>query len=510
MVYYKSLRIVFIKPCNKVEEKEVPPKRMFPKSNIVHHFHPIAWVEQMRLVFGEGGGNCLCSRDLTEDEVTNMVKRISGKGSLWNGIYESCDITDKSFSSFRDELNKMFKKHGFNTCIDKISFLAQAAHETGGFQQNKEEKSKYLSSQSTYKGRGMIQLTGNKDKSTGYYNLAGVYKSYSKYVNDPNVESDPDLVSKNLHYTVDSSGWFFKSKKVPKWNKKWLKYDNLRRERLSHFSEGLGKNLLELSPFINKDEKYFWLQSKIINGYFKSDTLKSHPNGWNDRVESFMQLRSVFHFGTECVNNLEKLEIEERAPWMKIAIEEAEKAAGCHEGKEPLLTMGKSYLTFAGNNKSPDDDVDGQWCASFLSWCIDKSKFTVHSEKWKRSNSQEFRKSAEAGVFYKKIDKPIFGALAVYTKYSDSDHGHIGFIAGKTKAGKYLLLGGNQGDTIRAASYGEKTKTKYLNGFYIPKDYNVTDKDYLTNDEQNYSSSSELNYKLGIYTKVKNDSEKTS
>ena len=31
---------------------------MFPSTNIVHHFHPIAWVEQMRLVFGEGGGDC--------------------------------------------------------------------------------------------------------------------------------------------------------------------------------------------------------------------------------------------------------------------------------------------------------------------------------------------------------------------------------------------------------------------------------------------------------------------
>ncbi len=45
-------------PETKVEEKEVPPKRMFPSTDIVHHFHPIAWVEQMRLVFGEGGGDC--------------------------------------------------------------------------------------------------------------------------------------------------------------------------------------------------------------------------------------------------------------------------------------------------------------------------------------------------------------------------------------------------------------------------------------------------------------------
>ncbi|WP_159243463.1 hypothetical protein [Tenacibaculum maritimum] len=46
------------------------------------------------------------------------------------------------------------------------------------------------------------------------------------------------------------------------------------------------------------------------------------------------------------------MEIEERAPWMKIAIEETEKSADCHEGKEPLLSMGKKYLTFAGNNHS--------------------------------------------------------------------------------------------------------------------------------------------------------------
>jgi len=492
----------------KKEEKDQPPKRMFPTTNIVYHFHPIAWVTQMKRVFG-GAGNCLCTRKLKEEDVRLMVKRLTGKVKLWSGSKQSCEIEDKSFASFTDELNKMFEKHGFNTCIEKISFLAQAAHETGGFQQNKEEKSKYNSSISTYKGRGLIQITGSDD-GTGYYNDAGLYKKYADFVGNQNIISDPDIIAKNLHYAVDVGGWFFKIKKVPKWNKKWAKYDALRVQKAKYFNDGLGKNLLELAPFINKKEKYFWLQSKILNGYQKHDTLKNHPNGWNDRLEAFMKLKSVFNFGTTCINNFEKINIEKRAPWMKIAIEEAEKSAGCHEGKEPLLTMGTNYLKFSGNNHSPDDDVNGQWCASYLSWCINKSGFDVHKDKWKRANSQEFRKSANKGEIYKKIEEPIFGALAIYTKHKDSNHGHIGFVAGKTKRGKLLLLGGNQGDTIRTSAYGLKTKTKYLNGFYIPKSYNVTEKDYLTDDEKNYSSSSELNYKLGIYTKNKNGTDKTS
>lgn len=39
----------------KVEEKEEPPKRMFPSTNMVYHFHPIAWIEQMKLIYGDGG-----------------------------------------------------------------------------------------------------------------------------------------------------------------------------------------------------------------------------------------------------------------------------------------------------------------------------------------------------------------------------------------------------------------------------------------------------------------------
>ena len=34
----------------KPKEKDQPPERMFPSTDIVHHFHPIAWVTQMMLM----------------------------------------------------------------------------------------------------------------------------------------------------------------------------------------------------------------------------------------------------------------------------------------------------------------------------------------------------------------------------------------------------------------------------------------------------------------------------
>ncbi len=76
-------------PETKVEEKEVPPKRMFPKSNIVHHFHPIAWVEQMRLIFGEGGEiSEICYAEARVKAFMRMLR--IGEGSVGEkGYYTS-------------------------------------------------------------------------------------------------------------------------------------------------------------------------------------------------------------------------------------------------------------------------------------------------------------------------------------------------------------------------------------------------------------------------------------
>lgn len=186
-----------------------------------------------------------------------------------------------------------------------------------------------------------------------------------------------------------------------------------------------------------------------------------------------------------------------RAPWMEIALQQAKRANGCHEGTEPLLSMGTAYLKSAGNSHSPDNDVSGQWCAAFLSWCIEKAEFKTPNQIWKRASSQQFR--LLDGSVYKKIEEPIFGAIAVYTSIDNDARGHVGFLYGKTKKGKLILLGGNQDDTIRCSQYNSsKTRTKKFNGFYIPIDYEISQNDYLSTEEINYKNDKEANKKIGI------------
>ena len=426
----------------------------------------------MRLIYGEQSGNCLCSRSLEEEEVKLMVKRISGKDSLWNGIAESCDITDKSFASFTSELNKMFTKYGFKTCIDKISFLAQAAHETGGFQQTKEEKSSHASSTSTYKGRGLIQITGNL--SDGVYNEAGLYKKYADSIADPLIESNPDLISQKLNYAVDVSGWYFaKMKKVPKWGATWNKYDNVRKKKVAHFSEGLGKTLLELAPLINQDSKYFWLQSKILNGYSKKHYLEVDPKGWVDRKKMFNKLSAIFRFNTECVNNPNTYDSKERASWIEIAYGElwTEEIVGKKHNPRVL-----EYHASAGLTQSHiTDDGDWPWCSSFACWVFKNSKEYTGKITAKATNWQNWGKEDSK-------DKPMYGALAVIDwGENDNGKGHVGFVV-NVDGNSVYLLGGNQtgGDknTKGRVCIGKYDKS-VIDYFRIPANYEPKENDYI-------------------------------
>ncbi len=103
-------------PETKVEEKEVPPKRMFSKSNIVHRFHPIAWVEQMRRVFGTG--NCSqCEKDFTYEQI--------------KAIFPAAAKNETLAKQLIDELNLVREKHKINTCQKKAHLITQFGSETG-------------------------------------------------------------------------------------------------------------------------------------------------------------------------------------------------------------------------------------------------------------------------------------------------------------------------------------------------------------------------------------------
>ncbi|GAA5084088.1 hypothetical protein GCM10023210_03480 [Chryseobacterium ginsengisoli] len=183
-----------------------------------------------------------------------------------------------------------------------------------------------------------------------------------------------------------------------------------------------------------------------------------------------------------------------RAPWMDVAIKIAKEMKGCTEDKDPMYSKAKSYLRYCNNSFEPTDGENGPWCAAFMNWTIGQVSYS-HA----KSAASLAPLDAVAGKKYKEIKKPIYGCIVVY-KHKTKWKGHTGFLYGMTKSGNYILLGGNQDNTIRFDNYGEYTsssKKKKLYGFYIPIDYEIKDVDYLT-DADTYATSNEINIKYGI------------
>jgi len=187
-----------------------------------------------------------------------------------------------------------------------------------------------------------------------------------------------------------------------------------------------------------------------------------------------------------------------RTPWMDIAIKEAILGKGSSENVLPMLDLSYKYIRFSKGDKgittAPNDSKFGAWCAAYICWTLDKSGYEVHKKG--RMGSQSFRYFKNK--LYKKINTPIFGAITLYTSKKNPLYGHVGYLFGKTKNGNNILLGGNQNNRLKFASYNPQGFGSYrFNGFYIPIDYVVKKRDKLTSKDI-YKSVKSLNKQYGI------------
>jgi predicted chitinase len=168
--------------------------------------------------FVVGISKCSCNRDLTENELDIILKKIRGSDdtSIFNA--DNCNLDDKSKKSFLSELNKTLKKYEITTCIRKVHFLAQIYHETDKLKTTLEYASgsgynpgvhdDAITNGNTesgdgpkYRGRGLMQLTWKSN-----YKL---YKGFSGF----DVVTNYATVSDELKIAVDSAGWYFKQGK---------------------------------------------------------------------------------------------------------------------------------------------------------------------------------------------------------------------------------------------------------------------------------------------------------
>lgn len=95
----------------------------------------------------------------------------------------------------------------------------------------------------------------------------------------------------------------------------------------------------------------------------------------------------------------------------------------------------------ATTGKNLDDSVP--WCASFVSYCLEKVSL-------ESSNNPMARSYSRWGVPVK--GEPPVGAIVVLSSTRGPTSGHVGFCVGVDSASVHLL-GGNQGDKVSIATF---------------------------------------------------------
>ncbi|PKQ61441.1 hypothetical protein BZG02_15930 [Labilibaculum filiforme] len=158
------------------EEEEYTP---FPISPKVYHFHPIAFVEQMRRM-----GGC-CSAKMNKEELKTIAY----------------DSKDSDIEKHLPGLNEAFKNNSINTCLRKVHFLAQIIHESARLSATK-EGGVLDSDYGGFPGRGLIQITGESNYKA-YQTFSGEDVTTSA-TNKAKLESSP--------HAANSAGWFWDKK----------------------------------------------------------------------------------------------------------------------------------------------------------------------------------------------------------------------------------------------------------------------------------------------------------
>src|SRR5690554_3954251 len=109
---------------NEIEYVSMPEKPKF------WHFHPIAFVEQMKRF----SGACFCDKDITVE----AFEEIFGKGPWFTGKLGVVDmkrdypeVYNISTQKLVDALNRTMRKYEINSCLQKAHFLGQIGAETG-------------------------------------------------------------------------------------------------------------------------------------------------------------------------------------------------------------------------------------------------------------------------------------------------------------------------------------------------------------------------------------------
>jgi predicted chitinase len=159
-------------------------------------------------------------------------------------------------------INKFAASYGLNSPEQRFHFYAQIAAETGGLTSLGEIPSGYASSKSTYKGRGILQLTGS-----------GNYQAFQDYLITKNYNFDimknHNLLVTNMELAVLSALWY------------WDIGSNAKRYATDYSDDAL----LKVSKMVNCGS---------INSECGGNP-KGLPNGWKERKKNAKRLKDCMN-----------------------------------------------------------------------------------------------------------------------------------------------------------------------------------------------------------------------
>jgi predicted chitinase len=154
---------------------QVKGQHGFPDSIQVHHFHPLAVIENFA-----NTTQCQC-KEITKE----LLKKIAPHASSTN------------IERYTDHIVNMFGQFGIVNCISKAHFLAQMLTESGSLQYTREQAANV--SYDPWRGRGLIQITFREN-----------YSAYGAFVGEDFISSQSAREKlENVPHSVNSAGWYW-------------------------------------------------------------------------------------------------------------------------------------------------------------------------------------------------------------------------------------------------------------------------------------------------------------
>lgn len=125
--------------------------------------------------------------------------------------------------------------------------------------------------------------------------------------------------------------------------------------------------------------------------------------------------------------------------WMQIAERELgvkEKSGKAHNKRIV------EYFAVSGHREIKDDET--AWCAAFVNFCLEKANL-----------KGTLSLAARSFLRYGKHCEPKPGCIMVFKRGKESWQGHVTFLKRILPDGRFLCLGGNQGNQVKETVYSK-------------------------------------------------------